>query len=204
MKIALIGATGMAGSRILEELVSRGHFVKAIARNTSKVAETSRVLTADVDLNDQEALVNELKGQDAVISAVRFQGLNINALINAIRESKVKRYVVVGGAGSLTMPNQPNVRVIDSEDFPEAYKLEAEGGIAFLDALKQVDDLDWTFISPSAEFGPGKRTGEFRKSKDELLVGEEGSKISTEDFAIALADELEQNNHIQERFTVGY
>lgn len=204
MKIALIGATGMAGSRILEELVSRGHYVKAIARHAGKLADTSRVLTADVDLNNHEALVDELKGQDAVISAVRFQGLNVDALLNAIRDSKVKRYIVVGGAGSLSLPNQPNVRVIDDENFPQAYKLEAEAGIVFLDTLKKVDDLDWTFISPSAEFAPGKRTGEFRKGKDELLVGEEGSKISTEDFAVALADELEQNNHIQERFTVGY
>lgn len=203
MKIALIGATGMAGSRILEELVSRGHYVKAIARHTHKVADTERVLSIDLDLNDHEALVNELKGQDAVVSAVRFQGLNGDGLINAIRDSKVKRFIVVGGAGSLNVPNK-NIRVIDSEDFPEEYKVEAEAAATFLDNLKQVDDLDWTYISPSAEFGPGKRTGEFRTGKDELLVGEEGSKISTEDFAIALSDELEQKNHIRERFTVGY
>ena len=203
MKIALIGATGMAGSRILEELVSRGHYVKAIARQTHKVPETKLVMTEDIDLNDHDALVAALKGQDAVISAVRFQGLDINALLNAIRDSKVKRYLVVGGAGSLNVPNQ-NVRVIDTEDFPEAYKAEAEAGINFLDKLKQVDDIDWTFISPAAEFGPGKRTGEFRLGKDELVVNKEGSKISAEDFAIALCDELENNNHIQQRFSVGY
>ena len=204
MKIALIGATGMAGSRILEELVSRGHYVKAIARNTNKVADTARVLTVELDLNDHEALITELKGQDAVISAVRFQGLNINGLINAVRDSNVKRYVIVGGAGSLNVPNQHNLRVVDSPDFPEEYKAEAEAGVKFLDALKQVDDIDWTFISPSAEFGPGKRTGQYRTGKDELLVGEEGSKISAEDFAVALVDELEHNNHVQQRFTVGY
>ena len=203
MKIALIGATGMAGSRILEELVSRGHYVKAIARQTHKVPETKLVMTEDIDLNDHDALVAALKGQDAVISAVRFQGLDVNALLNAIRDSKVKRYLVVGGAGSLNVPNQ-NVRVIDTEDFPEAYKAEAEAGINFLDKLKQVDDIDWTFISPAAEFGPGKRTGEFRLGKDELVVNKEGSKISAEDFAIALCDELENNNHIQQRFSVGY
>lgn len=203
MKIALIGATGMAGSRILEELVSRGHYVKAIARNTHKVPDTERVLSVDVDLNDHEALIAELKGQDAVISSVPFQGLDVNALINSIRESKVKRYIVVGGAGGLTVPNQ-NVRLIDTNDFPEAYKLEAEASINFLDKLKQVDDLDWTFISPAAEFAPGKRTGEFRVGKDELIVSKDGSKISTEDFAIALSDELENNNHIQQRFSVGY
>lgn len=203
MKIALIGATGMAGSRILEELVSRGHYVKAIARHTHKLADTERVLTVDLDLNDREALINELKGQDAVISAVRFQGLSSSHLIDAIRESKVKRYLVVGGAGSLNVPNQ-NIRVMDSEDFPPEYKLEAEAAANFLEYLKQVDDIDWTFISPSAQFGPGKRTGEFRTGKDELLVGPEGSQISTEDFAVALSDELEHNNYVKQRFTVGY
>lgn len=203
MKIALIGATGMAGSRILEELVSRGHYVKAIARNTHKLADTERVLSVDLDLNDREALVNELKGQDVVVSAVRFQGLSASNLIDAIRESKVKRYLVVGGAGSLNLPNQ-NIRVMESEDFPQEYKAEAEAAANFLDSLKQVDDVDWTFISPAAEFGPGKRTGEFRTGKDELLVGPEGSKISTEDFAVALSDELEHNNHLKQRFTVGY
>lgn len=203
MKIALIGATGMAGSRILEELVSRGHYVKAIARNTHKVPDTERVLSIDIDLNDHDALVAELKGQDAVISSVPFQGLDANALINSVRDSKIKRYIVVGGAGSLNVPNQ-NVRLLDTDDFPEAYKPEAEAAVHFLDKLKQVDDIDWTFISPAAEFGPGKRTGEFRLGKDELIVSKDGSKISAEDFAIALSDELENNNHIQQRFTVGY
>lgn len=203
MKIALIGATGMAGSRILEELVSRGHYVKAIARNTHKVPDTERVLSVDIDLNDHDALVAELKGQDAVISSVPFQGLDANALINSVRDSKIKRYIVVGGAGSLNVPNQ-NVRLLDTDDFPEAYKPEAEAAVHFLDKLKQVDDIDWTFISPAAEFGPGKRTGEFRLGKDELIVSKDGSKISAEDFAIALCDELENNNHIQQRFTVGY
>ena len=203
MKIALIGATGMAGSRILEELVSRGHYVKAIARNTHKVPDTERVLSVDINLNDHDALVAELKGQDAVISSVPFQGLDANALINSVRDSKIKRYIVVGGAGSLNVPNQ-NVRLLDTDDFPEAYKPEAEAAVHFLDELKQVDDFDWTFISPAAEFGPGKRTGEFRLGKDELIVSKDGSKISAEDFAIALSDELENNNHIQQRFTVGY
>ena len=152
MKIALIGATGMAGSRILEELVSRGHYVKAIARDIHKVAETERVMAVALDLNDHDALVDALKGQDAVISSVRFHGLDANALLKAIYESKVKRYIVVGGAGSLHVPHQ-NVRLIDTEEFPEAYRPEAEAAGHFLDKLKQIDDLDWTYISPSAEFG---------------------------------------------------
>ncbi|WP_327858532.1 NAD(P)-dependent oxidoreductase [Acinetobacter guillouiae] len=203
MKIALIGATGMAGSRILEELVSRGHYVKAIARNTHKVPDTERVLSVDVDLNDHEVLVEALKGQDAVISAVPFHGLDANALINTIRDSKVKRYLVVGGAGGLTIPNK-NVRLLDTDDFPAAYKPEAEAAVNFLEKLKHVDDIEWTFISPSAEFAPGKRTGEFRLGKDELIIGKDSSKISAEDFAIALSDEIENNNHINQRFTVGY
>lgn len=203
MKIALIGATGMAGSRLLEELVSRGYEVKAIARDTHKVPATEQVSAVNLDLNDQDALVAALKGQDAVISAIRFQGLDAHAFINAIRDSKVKRFLIVGGAGSLNAPHQP-IRLLDTSDFPDAYKPEAEAAAHFLDTLKQVKDIDWTFISPSAEFGPGQRTGQFRLGKDELLVGQEGSKISAEDFAIALVDELEQNQHIQQRFTVGY
>lgn len=101
MKIALIGATGMAGSRILEELVSRGHYVKALARDTHKVADTERVMAVDIDLNDHDALVEALRGQDAVISAVRFHGLDANALFNAIHDSKVKRYLVVGDRKSV-------------------------------------------------------------------------------------------------------
>jgi putative NADH-flavin reductase len=114
----------------------------------------------------------------------------------------VKRYVVVGGAGSLEVA--PGTRLIDLPDFPEAYRLEASKGAEFLDTLRQETTLDWTFLSPSAEFVPGERTGKFRLGGDQLLSTEQGSRISFEDYAIALVDEIERPAHSRQRFTVGY
>jgi uncharacterized protein len=114
----------------------------------------------------------------------------------------VKRYLIVGGAGSLEVA--PGVRLIDTPNFPEAYKAEATAGAAFLDLLRGETGLDWTFLSPSALFVAGERTGKFRLGKDLLLANAEGSRISFEDFALALVDELEKPAHPRQRFTVGY
>lgn len=200
-KVALIGASGNAGSRILKELSDRGHQVTAIARNPEKIAALPGVTAVKGDANDGAALSTLLKGHDAVISSVHFTASDADTLIGAVRQSGVKRYLVVGGAGSLLAGGK---RLIDSPEFPEAYRAEATGGIAFLDKLKAVTDLDWTFLSPSAEFVPGERTGQFRLGKDDLLVNDKGSSISFEDFAIALTDELEKPAHSRARFTVGY
>jgi putative NADH-flavin reductase len=201
-RIALIGATGNVGTRILNELVSRNHQVTAIARDPSKVPAQTGVTAARGDVADPAGLADVLKGHDAVISSLRFLDTDPQALIGAVRASGVKRYLVVGGAGSLFVA--PGQRLIDQPDFPAAYKDEATKGAEFLDALRAVDDLDWTFISPSALFVPGERTGTFRLAKDELLVSEKGSTISYEDFALALVDEIEKPAHVRARFTVGY
>lgn len=200
-KIALIGASGNAGARILQELSDRGHQVTAIARNPEKIAALPGVTAVKGDANDRAALAALIKGHDAVISAVHFTVSDADTLIGAVRDAGVKRYLVVGGAGSLLAGGK---RLIDSPDFPEAYRAEATGGAAFLDKLKSTTDLDWTFLSPSAEFVPGKRTGTFRLGKDDLLVNANGSSISFEDYAIALVDELEKPAHTRARFTVGY
>ena len=124
-------------------------------------------------------------------------------LLAAVRESGVKRYFVVGGAGSLEVA--PGRKLIDTPEFPAAYKAEAGKGGEFLDLLRQsAGDLDWTFLSPSAMFVPGERTGKFRLGKDQLLTNEKGSSISFEDYAIAAVDELEKPQHIRQRFTIGY
>lgn len=203
MKVALIGATGMAGSRILNELVERGHHVTAIARHTEKLKQSEKITPVSLDINDHTTLQHTLKNHDAVISSVQFTNLNINGLIQDVQNSGVKRYLIVGGGGSLTLPGQ-NIRLIDSPDFPPEYKVESEAGCRFLDALKQQEQLDWTFVCPSLLFEPGERTGKFRLGKDELLSDENGSHISAEDFAIAFVDELEQGQFIQQRMTVGY
>lgn len=200
--VALIGASGNVGARILKELSDRGHRVTGIARTPDKIAKLPNVTAVAGDVADKTALVSLLRGHDAVISSVRFLGSDPALLIAAIRDAGVKRYLVVGGAGSLDVA--PGQRLVDQPSFPAAYKAEASKGAEFLDLLRKVDDLDWTFLSPSALFTPGQRTGKFRLGKDTLLTNDSGSSISFEDYAIALVDELERPAHRRQRFTVGY
>lgn len=201
-KVALVGASGNAGSRILKELSDRGHQVTAIARDPQKIAALPHVTAVKGDVHDRAGLAALLKGHDAVISSVHFTATDPDLLIGAVRDSGVRRYLVVGGAGGLEVA--PGQRLIDQPDFPEAYKAEAGKGVEYLNLLKTVEDLDWTFLSPSAAFVPGERTGQFRLGKDDLLTTEKGSSISFEDYAIALVDELETPRHVRARFTVGY
>lgn len=202
MKVALIGATGNVGSRLLAEVVRRGHEVTAIARHPEKIAAGPGFTPAKGDLFDDAALAQVLAGHDAVISSVRFVMSDPHRLLHAVRRSGVKRYLVVGGAGSLEAA--PGVKLMDTPKFPAEYKPEAMKGADFLELLRQERELDWTFISPSAVFAPGERTGKFRLGTDQLLVSENGSRISYEDFAIALVDEIETPQHSRQRFTVGY
>src|SRR6202453_2634019 len=202
MKIALIGATGNAGSRILAELSRRGHAVTAIARHPQKVPALAGVTPAKADADDVAGLTAVIKGHDAVVSSVHFTASDPHKLIAAVREARVPRYLVVGGAGSLEVA--PGVKLIDTPQFPAIYKAEATAGSAFLDLLRQQSDLDWTYLSPSAVFAPGERTGKFRLGRDRLLTNDKGSSISFEDYAIALVDEIEKPVHSRQRFTVGY
>lgn len=201
-KVALIGASGNAGSSILKELSNRGHKVTAIARNPEKIVKFVNVTPAKGDVYDSEGLATLLRGHDAVISSVHFVASDPDLLIDAVRRAGVKRYLVVGGAGSLEVA--PGKRLVDEPSFPAEYKAEATKGAAFLDTLRGVDDLDWTFLSPSAMFVPGERTGTFRLGKDALLSNASGSSISFPDYAIALVDEIETPAHVRQRFTVGY
>jgi putative NADH-flavin reductase len=202
MKIALIGATGNAGSRILAELSRRHHTVTAIVRNPERVPALPGVTPLRADVNDVHGLAAALKGHDAVVSSVHFTASDPRKLIAAVGASGVSRYLVVGGAGSLEVA--PGVKLIDTPEFPAIYKKEAAAGGAFLDLLRQESKLDWTYLSPSALFVPGERTGKFRLGGDQLLSNEKGSSISFEDYAIALADEIEKPAHSRQRFTVGY
>ncbi len=123
-------------------------------------------------------------------------------LLDAVKRSGVSRYLVVGGAGSLEVA--PVVLLVNTPEFPEAYREEALAGAAFLDLLRQEPELDWIFLSPSAMFVPGERTGKFRIGKGQLLANDRGSSISFEDYAVAMVDEIERPVHSRERFTVGY
>ncbi len=203
MKIAVIGASGNAGSRIVRELAGRGHAVKAIARHPQKIAVLPYVTPVAGDVSDQAALTQLLAGHDAAISSVHFLDSDPDKLIGAAKASKVGRYLVVGGAGSLEVA--PGVRLVTTPNFPSQYKAEAEKGGAFLDLLRQEKDLNWTFLSPQALFVPGERTGKFRLGTDQLLTAADGkSWVSFEDFAVALADEIERPAHLRQRIPVGY
>ncbi len=203
MNVALIGITGRVGSRILAELLQRGHSVTGIARESAKASPAPRLVIKTADATDAAQLAPLLKGHDAVISAARFATSDPRALIAAVKQAGMVRLLVVGGAGSLEVA--AGKALVDTPDFPEAYKLEANAGRAFLDVLRAEKDLDWAFASPSAEFAPGARTGSFRIGGDRLLVDASGkSRISMEDYAIAFVDELETPKHTRRRFTVGY
>lgn len=202
MNIALIGASGSAGSRILTELSNRQHKVTAIARHPEKIAALPLVTVAKGDVFDKEHLKGLLKGHDIVISAVHFTDSDPQILIDAVKGAEIKRYLVVGGAGSLEIA--PGVAFVTSPDFPEMARKEALAGAVFLSLLRNEPELDWTFLSPSAHFYAGVRTGKFRLGKDQLLSNEQGSSISYEDYAVALVDEVENPVHRRQRFTVGY
>lgn len=202
MKVAVIGAGGAAGSRIVSELAGRGHAVLALARTPSKVPPGPGVIVRALDASDPSAVTAAVRGQDAVVSAVKFLQVAPERLINGVRDAGVTRYVAVGGAGSLRGPG--GEREMDDPRFPPSVKPEAEAGGRFLAALA-VSDLDWTFLSPSRFFEPGERTGQFRLGQDDLLFDANGrSAISMEDYAVALVDELERPQHRRARFTVGY
>ncbi len=203
MKIALIGATGHVGSRLTAELLKRGHQVTGIVRNPEGQNPRDGVALVHGDVTDDVALAKLVTGHDAVIHAVRFVNTDAHQVIAAVKRAGVKRLLVVGGAGSLEVA--PGVALVDTPGFPAEYKAEALAGREFLNTLVGESELEWTFLSPSAFFGPGERTGRFRLGENRLLTGADGqSRISTEDYAIALVDELERPQHSRSRFTVGY
>src|SRR5512142_63581 len=203
MKIAVIGATGNAGSRIVTELLGRGHQVLGIARHPEKMQPRAGLTLTQGDVKDEAGMAQLLTGQEAAIHSVRFQDTDVHSAVGAAKKSGVKRFLVVGGAGSLE--GAPGAALIDQPNFTEVARPEATAGRDFLNALKTERELDWTYLSPSVFFSPGERTGKFRIGKDQVLTGADGqSKISMEDYAIALADEIEHPQHRRERFTVGY
>ena len=203
MKVAFIGATGELAKRILPELSGRGHTVTAISIHPEKTQQLPGVAAVMGNASDTKELVPLLKGHDVVVSSVRFDKYDQQALIDAVRQSGVPRYFVCGGSGTLLAPGT-QTRIMDTPQFPPAYATFAKNAARFFDFLQAQKDLNWTYISPPPGFAPGERTGKFRVGKDELLVGADGkAAISYEDYAIAVVDELETPKH-RGRFTVGY
>ncbi|GAB3681719.1 NAD(P)H-binding protein [Actinocorallia lasiicapitis] len=203
MRIALFGATGMVGSRIAAEAVSRGHEVTGFSRSGGELPGVSgEVLTVENPSDVARAVV----GHDVVASALApprdgtpptapFLAAN-ETLVEGLRAADMRRLVVVGGAGTLEVA--PGERLVDTPDFPKDYKPEALAHGEVLDYYRTVGDLDWTYISPAPKIGPGQRTGEYRQGADQVI----GDSISAEDYAIAFVDELEDGAHPHTRISV--
>lgn len=203
MKIAVIGASGNVGSRIVTEALSRGHRVTGVARHSDRIAPRPGLSVAAGDIADPESLASVLAGPDVVVSSVRFVDFDVDRLLSALELAGRPRLLMVGGAGSLK--TAAGAVLVDTPNFPEPFRAEARAGAATLRQLREQDGIDWTFLSPSAMFAPGVRTGQFRLGQDTLLVDAQGqSRISLEDYAVAMLDEIDAPRHRRQRFTVGY
>lgn len=213
MNIALLGATGFVGSALLNEALDRGHTVSAIVRHPEKLEPRDRLVVKRGDVYDAALLANLIQGQDAVISAFNPGWKDPNlyddqvrgtaSIIAGIKKAGIKRVLWVGGAGGLEV--QPRVRVIDSPDLPDWVRPGSLATMEALEELRKEPELEWSFLAPSAQLQPGTRTGKFRLGTDQLLVDSNGrSRISVQDYAVAMIDELEHPKHIRQRFTVGY
>lgn len=209
MHIALYGATGKSGSRILSELLSRGHRVTAIVRDPAKLASQSGLTVVEGDVSSAEAIASKIAGADAVVSAYAPPPDDTDQLlpvterfIAAAQQTGLPRLLVVGGAASLEVA--PGVTLLASGHVPAEWLPIATSHAKALDLLKK-SSINWTYFSPAAFFEPGQRTGKFRLGKDTLIANEQhDSRISLEDYAIALVDELESPQHERARFTIGY
>lgn len=203
MKIALVGATGMAGSRIRDEAIKRGHHVTAIARRTHKLPQHERLKHMELDAEDISILAEKLKGHDVVILAVRYQTTDGKKILEAAKKAGVKRIAVVGGAGTLEVA--PGQHLMHQDFFPMEYFAEATANADILEVLKSNNDFAWTYISPPAYFFDGDAIGNVRFDTDKLVMDAEGkSAVSTGDYAVVMMDEIENPKHLRERFTLGY
>ncbi|MGB9067742.1 MAG: NAD(P)-dependent oxidoreductase [Candidatus Acidiferrales bacterium] len=218
MKVALIGASGFVGSKILAEALQRGHQVTAIVRHPEKIQSDKNLNTKKADVLNVDELAKLLAGHDVIVSAFNpargVAGTHVydlhvqghKAILAAANKSGAKRFLAVGGAASLKTPE--GIELIDSPQFPAAYeqfKPGIRGTRELYYLLKQEPSLDWVFIAPSVVIAPGERTGKFRIGKDHVLYNDNGeSKISLEDYAAALVDEMERPEHHRERITIGY
>lgn len=217
MNIALFGASGNIGGQIAQEALARGHKVTAIAREPSThdlapgISENPALRTVKGDILNPADVARAAAGHDAVVSAYGpgAEGSPqtipeaARSLLVGVPRAGVKRLLVVGGAGSLEAA--PGVALMDTPEFPEAWKPVAMAHADALVMLRGNLDLDWTFLSPAARAEPGERTGQYRTGEDELVRDGEGqSRISFGDLAVAVVDELEKPKFIRRRFTVGY
>ncbi len=210
MRIVVFGATGAIGSRIASELVHRGHTVRIVTQVGSK-PPSPRGGTVGVvaEVTNPTSVAEAVRGADAVVSAIgprpgQSPAILLGAargLLEGLRKGGVHRLVVVGGAGSLEVA--PGVQLADTPSFPKDWKPAADAHREALSIYRQEPELEWTVVAPAALIAPGTRTGRYRAGGDQLLVDAKGeSRISVEDYAVAIVDELETPRHVRRRFTV--
>lgn len=215
MKIVIYGATGMIGQRITREALVRGHAVTAIVRNVSRLELSHPNLDIrEGDILDSADIARKVVDHDAVVNATRQFYADApgpadqtfvdaaRALIDGMKLAGVKRLIVVGGAGSLEIV--PGKLLMDSDEFPQAHRSVA---LSLRDALEiyRTADIDWSFFSPAPLIAPGERTGRYRTGTDRIVEDKNGeSRISAEDYAVALVDELEDPRFLRQRFTAAY
>jgi putative NADH-flavin reductase len=203
LNIALVGATGNVGAKIRDEALTRGHSLTALVRDVAPLPPDSKLTAHSVDTKDVAALAQALSGHDVVVVSVRWNSNDIAGVLQAVRGSGVERVVIVIGAGSLTMPDG---RLFFEHNLDKG--IDPPTSRAALGAyrhLQEVQDVNWTAVSPAAQIEPGERTGTFRIGGDALMFDASGqSRISQEDFAIAILDEVEQPRHPRGRFSVAY
>lgn len=208
MKVGVIGATGKAGQLIVKETKDRGHEVTAFVRNASKVTDKE---IAILEKNAFELTGSDIQSFDVVVNAFG-TGLDDahkhvelgRSLIAAFKDAPNTRLIVVGGAGSLFVDEAKTVQLKDTAEFPkEILPIPINQG-KNLEDLQNSAGVKWTFVSPAAFFdAEGKKTGSYQIGKDHVIENSQGeSYISYADYAIAIVDEIEKANHINERFTV--
>jgi len=217
MKIAILGATGFVGPHLVQEALNRGHHVTTISRHPENLRIAHANLTTKKgDVFNTDELANLVKGHDVVLSAYNSGWQNpriyedyiaaYESIQKAVKASGVKRFIVVGGGGSLEVA--PGVQLVDTPQFPAEYKRGAQAARDYLNILKKEQDLDWTFFSPAILMHAGitdGRTGKFRLGTDQPVFDAKGeSRLSVEDLSVALLDEIENNKFIRKRFTAGY
>ena len=213
MKIALIGATRFVGSAILREALNRGHEVTSIVRHPEKLQPHPKLHPQKGDVNNADEVARLVAGHGAVISAFnpgwtnpdiyKQQVKGTEAIIEDVKQAGVTRVLWVGGAGGLEV--KPGVQSVDTPEFPKDWKQGSLATREALNLLRKESGLDWSFLAPSADLSPGQRTGTFRLGTDQLLKDANGqSRISAEDYAMAMINEVEKPAHMRQRFTVGY
>ena len=217
MKLAVIGASGFVGSQLLKEALRRGYMVTAFVRNLENITlQHTNLIVKKVNVLKENELSSFLVGHDIVISAYNPGWKNPNiynefitgskSILNATKTAGIKRLLVVGGAGTLEI--RPGVQLVDTPEFPTEIKQGALGARDYFNILRKEDGLDWTLLIPAISMTKetsGIRTGKYRIGSNQPVFDQEGeSKISVEDFAVALLDEVEKNQFIKQSFTVAY